>query len=398
MKQNINIKHKLHHLNLFYKIPFCVETSLLNQNESLPLLSYVTLNQILYPQKRYFTLPSRKLKSIFGRNYIRGVNELKYLKYIERKVICSLSGWYFSIKENLATSYKLESNLLKSVKSHKFKFIAVSIKYKLPLPKNGRYCLEIPSKNPKVLKLLKSYSGITVDSSWLEYFKTSELYPDTHPKYPNEPIAQHGVFIHTKCIVESVLNKRIGISSESKSGRAFHPLIRITRGVRKYFRKNGQPLVNIDAKSFHPYLIASCIEDINDRHRYLDIVRGGFYEIFVDESHSREMIKVALQKYLSGRPTKDSKVLEIGRWYEENFPDVPLKMMELKSKRKKFQMYLQQLEASIFVDDVFIKSDFWNLPAHDGLCVLEKDKTAAIELINKACENRLGYRIPLESH
>ena len=91
MKQNIKIKHKIHHLNLFYKIPFCVETS-------LPLLSYVTLNQILYPQNRYFTLPSRKLKSIFGRNYIRGVNELKYLKYIERKVLCSLSGWYYSIQ------------------------------------------------------------------------------------------------------------------------------------------------------------------------------------------------------------------------------------------------------------------------------------------------------------
>ena len=110
------------------------------------------------------------------------------------------------------------------------------------------------------------------------------------------------------------------------------------------------------------------------------------------------MIKVALQKYLSGRPTKDSKVLEIGRWYEGNFPDVPLKMKALKKKKTTFQMYLQKLEASIFVDDVFMKSDFWAVPLHDGLAVLEEDVNAACELINRVCESRLGYRIPLESH
>ena len=235
-----------------------------------------------------------------------------------------------------------------------------------------------------------------MDSSWLNYFHTDECFPSNHPKYPNEPLAQHGVFIHSRYIVESMLNKKICINTKSRCKRVFHPLILITRGVRKYFRKNGQNLVNIDAKSFHPFLIASCIGDKEKREAYLDIVRGGFYEIFADENYSRDMIKVSLQKYLSGRPTNDSKVLEIGRWYEENFPDVPLKMMELKSKRKKFQMYLQQLEASIFVDDVFMKVPFFSLPMHDGLCVLQKDVDAACGLIDRACESRLGYCITLE--
>jgi hypothetical protein len=341
-------------------------------------------------------LPSELLKSIFGRHYCRGLNQLKYLDYIERKVLCSYSGRYYSINEKISASYKLNSNLLNSVKSNKFMFIPVSIKYKPSIPKKGKYCMEIVSKNPKVVKLLKSYAGITVDTSWLDYFKTSELHPKSHPKYPNEPIAQHGVFIHTKFIVESVLNKKISIKTESESGRVFHPLIRITRGVRKYFRKNAQNLVNIDAESFHPYLIASCISDINQRERYLDIVRSGFYEIFIDESYSRDKIKVSLQKYLSGRPTNDPKVLEIGRWYEEKFPAVPLKMKELKRKRKKFQMYLQQLESSIFVDEVFMKGDFWCLPMHDGLVVLREDVKNAEELINSAFDKQLGYRIPLK--
>jgi hypothetical protein len=198
--------------------------------------------------------------------------------------------------------------------------------------------------------------------------------------------------------VESILKKKISITSKPTSGRVFHPLICITSGIRKYFRKNRQNLVNIDAKSFHPYLIASCIPDITERERYLNVVRGGFYEVFEDANYSRDKIKVALQKYLSGKPIKDSKVLEISRWFEVNFSDVQLKMKELKKKKMTFQMYLQKLESSIFVDEVFMKSDFWCLPMHDGLCVLQKDVDAAREFIGNACESRLGYRIPLESH
>ena len=73
-------------------------------------------------------------------------------------------------------------------------------------------------------------------------------------------------------------------------------------------------------------------------------------------------------------------------------------MKALKKKKTTFQMYLQKLEASIFVDDVFMKSNFWCLAMHDGLCVLRDDVDVASEFIGRACECRLGYRIPLESH
>lgn len=398
MKLHIKTTCKINELNLFYKVPVSFECSSLKQPESRCLVSYLTMLQIQFPKNQYFSLPSSKLKNLFGRFYADGLKELRRLNYIERKSLCSQSGRYYSIQNKISASYKLESQLVKSIKSNEFNFIPVTIKYKPLKPKNGRYSLEMTSSNPKVLRTLKAYSGITVDLSWLEYFKTSDKHPATHSKYPNEPIAQHGVFIHTKCIVESVLNKRIGINAEAKSGRVFHPLIRITSGVRKYFRKNRHNLINIDAKSFHPYLIASCIPDKIKREDYLNVVRRGFYEVFADENYSRDKIKVALQKYLSGKPTKDSKVLEISRWFEVNFPDVQLKMNELKKKKMTFQMCLQQLESSIFVDEVFMKADFWSLPMHDGLCVLQKDVDAACEFIGNACESRLGYRIPLESH
>jgi hypothetical protein len=396
MKIIVSTQYKPSTFNLFYKIPSEVDTSILNHSLSLAILSFITLNHILYPNNTFHPIPSCFFKKYFGRDYAKALNELRYLKYIERKVICSHTGHYFSFRDKIAASYKLNDSFLNCIRSKNFKFIPVTIKYKPPTSKNGRFCMENKTKTHKTLKILDSYTGVSVDSSWLNYFHTDECFPSNHPKYPNEPLAQHGVFIHSRYIVESMLNKKICINTKSRCKRVFHPLILITRGVRKYFRKNGQNLVNIDAKSFHPFLIASCIGDKEKREEYLDIVRGGFYEIFRDENYSRDAIKVSLQKYLSGRPTKDSKVLEIGRWYEENFPDVPLKMMELKKKGKKFQMYLQQLEASIFVDEVFMKSDFWCLPMHDGICVLQKDVGAACDLINRASESRLGYCISLE--
>ena len=398
MKLHNNLNRTINNLNLYYKVPASFDCWSVKKTESYCLVSYLTMLQIQFPKNQYFSLPSSKLKILFGRFYADGLKELRRLNYIERKSLCSQSGMYYSIQNKISASYKLKSNLIKSIKTNEFNLIPVSIKYKPPRPKNGRYSLEETSSNPKVLRTLKAYSGITVDSSWLEYFKTSDKHPATHSKYPNEPIAQHGVFIHSKIIVESILKKKISISSKPKSGRVFHPLICITSGIRKYFRKNRHNLINIDAKSFHPYLIASCIPDKIKREDYLNVVRGGFYEVFADENYSRDKIKVALQKYLSGKPTKDSKVLEISRWFEVNFPDVQLKMIELKKKKMTFQMCLQQLESSIFVDEVFMKADFWSLPMHDGLCVLQKDVDAACEFIGNACESRLGYRIPLESH
>ena len=121
----------------------------------------------------------------------------------------------------------------------------------------------------------------------------------------------------------------------------------------------------------------------------MEFVRGGFYEIFVDATHSRDKIKESLQKYLSGK-TNDPKALEIGSWYEKNFPDVALK-----KRRKTFQMYLQQMESSIFVDEVFMKAPFFNIVLHDGICVLQKDFVEACEFVNRVCESQLGFRIQL---
>jgi hypothetical protein len=387
-------------LNLYYQVPDCVIS--LVYNESYEILSYLILcyrrQYRMVDGDGYALLSSVDLKEMFGYNYFRGLKELLDFGYIEWKVIDFKSGKprRYSKEMGIASSYRITRFVTNFIKDRKYHFIPVKSKYSIVQPKNGIFHLKFKSKNPKVLKLLAAYSGISVDPSWLDMFKKDSFYPSNHCKYPSEPINKYSLFVHCRWIIESILNKTLTISAETESGRVFHAILELTKIVRPYIRKNGEKLVNIDAKSFHPFLIASFIADKDQREKYLAIVRKDFYEIFVDKNHTRDKIKVLLQKWLSGRPAKDPKVLEIGRWYEEKFPDVSLKMKELKKRKTTFQMCLQQLESSIFVDDVFMKAGFWCLPMHDGLCVLQKDVEAARKFIDGACESRLGYRIPLD--
>jgi hypothetical protein len=348
----------------------------------------------------YVLCHSVVLKKLFGNNYSYGIDELLSLNLIEPKWYYDENGKQFKYSEDkgIACSYRITSSAADLLEKKQFQYVQKDYTYKIPRKKNGKIKLQTEYNDLKNLKLVDNYQGITIDPNWIDLFKNPMYFPPNHYKYPSEPIARTGFFFHSKGLIESILKKSINIKTDSECGRAFHPIIEMSKILRPYIRINGEKLVNIDAKSFHPHLIASFITDKIQREKYLGILKRGFYEEFVDKNHSRDKIKVLLQKWLSGRPTKDPKVLEIGRWYEDNFPDVALKMKELKKRKTTFQMCLQQIESSIFVAEVFMKADFWCLPMHDGLCVLQKDVDAACEFIGRACESRLGYRIPLESH
>lgn len=396
----INLSTKIVDLSLFHQVPDCV-TSLAFE-ESYAILSYLILcykrQYRMVDEEGFVLLPSVALKAMFGRNYYRGLKELWEFDYIQCKWFKNKHSKYvrYCRELGIATRFRITRLVENRIDQRKYRFIPVKLKYSVVKPKNGIFKLKKKSKNPKNLKLLAAYSGISVDPSWVDVFRNESKYAPNHYKYPSEPINKYSLFVHCRWIIESILNKTLLISAESESGRVFHPVLELTKIVRPYIRKDGEKLVNIDAKSFHPYLIASFIADKYQREQYLGILKKGFYELFWDKNHSRDQIKVSLQKWLSGRTTKDPKVLEIGRWFENQFPDVALKMKELKKQKKTFQMCLQQLEASIFVDNVFMMSDLWTLVMHDGICLLESDIESACEYIDSACENRLGYKIPLE--
>ena len=388
-------------LNLFSKFPEIKNEFEFKESLAIyDLITYRSRKAGYYNENGFVLCPSEELKKLYGDRYSYGIRELESLNLIEPL-------WHYDNEtgesykydrdKGIATSYRITKYADNIVKNKHFQYIQNEFLYKVPKSRKGKFKLKTDSNNPKNIKLLESYQGISIDPDWIELFKNPRFFPPDHYKYPSEPIARSSFFYHAKGLIESIIRKEINVNTDSKCGRAFHPIILMSSVLRPFLRYNGQPLLTIDATAFHPNLIASCIKDKILREKYLDSVRAGFYENFRDSTHGRDSIKVAMQKFLSGKKTNDSKVLEIGKWFQDNFPDVSMKIKRLKNKGTTFQMYLQQLESRIFVDGVFMKASFWAVPLHDGLAVLEEDKTSAIEFINKVCESELGYSIPLKS-
>jgi hypothetical protein len=392
------VKSRKYSLKLFCKIPDVDLVDSLYCENSIKLLSWFSdqfVRKSDYNNRDNFILsPCETLKQICGKHYKRYSSDLEDRYIIFPKILPN--GLRYDYESGIATSYRLNFNCVRAINKKKFKLFPIEYEYCYPKPRTGRWRLTKNSiKNEKSLKILQNYRGISIEPEWLSEFQKDSFYPANHHKYPDQPVAQHALFLHAACFVGFIQRKTIPVTSESKSGRMFHPLLELTKLVRPYARIDGEKLVNIDAVCFHPFLVASCIENEADRSRYLDCVRKDFYERFEDSNYSRSKVKVSYQKFLSGKPT-DSKSKEIRKWYEDRFPEVILKMKELKQNKTTFQMYLQKLESSIFVDAVFMQADFWCLPMHDGLCVLQKDENQAKDLINSAFVQKLGYTIPLD--
>ena len=388
-------------LNLFSKVPMNNNIDFNYKESSLifDFIRYRSEKAGCCDEDGYVLCHSKVLKKMFGSNYSYGINELLSRKLIKPKWMNDKNGnkIKYSQNEGIATSYKITFFADNLFTNKGYTYLKKELNYTVPESRRGKFKLKTKSKSPKDLKLLDAYQGISIDPRWIEVFQNAEFFPPDHYKYPSEPIARSGFFYHSKGLIESIIKKSIKIITDSECGRAFHPIIEMPKILRPYIRYNGQRLIFIDATAFHPFLIGACIQDINKRTEYLKFVRGDFYEHFTDKDHSRDSIKVALQKFLSGKPIQDSKVLEINEWFQGNYPDVLVKMRELKGRNTTFQMYLQQLESRIFVDEVFMKAHFWNIVAHDSIAILEKDENSAREFINQVCECELGYSIKLKS-
>jgi hypothetical protein len=393
------VENRTKTISLYCKIPAISESRILHLEKSKQILSWFTHKTIdscyKHNDECFIISHSVFLKTRFGKNYKSFLKELCDNSLLFRKKLGN--GLYFSKNLGIAASYSLSFSCLRAINKKQFDFVPIELKYTMPKSRTGKWRLSKNStKNPKSLKILDNYNGISVDSDWITVFQADSKYPANHHKYPNQPRAQHGLFINAYSCVESIQTKTISVSCEGKSGRLSHTILQMSGLVRGYVRKNGEKLVEIDAKSFHPFLLATCIKNESEKKRYLSCVGNKFYEQFTDPQNSRDSVKVSYQRFLSGKIRRDRKAQEIRKWYEDNFPDIILKMNALKGEGKTCQMFLQQLESSIFVDMVFENSDFFCLPMHDGLAVLQEDTQKAKDLINAAFHERLGYGIPLD--
>ena len=383
-------------INLYCKYPKCLLEYDLIHKSSFKIIN-VMIDRIKQFDKLEVPLQSVKLRKLICKNYKLGIKELMFKDIIGRKVLDSKTGAHYDQFKGICTSYYLKFRCLRDYFKNNYFFSPIQIECDLLRPKNGVYSLVKKSDDPKVLKILKNYQGIDIDSSWINEFLLDEKYDKNHYKYPNEPKNQFGLFKNVKTYVDSIKKKKISVKV-TNSGRISHPIILISSIVRSKFTKDKEKLVIIDAKAFHPYLLASFIRDSNEQVRYLNLVKKDFYSHFVDLNCNRDSIKVSLQRYLANSK-RDPKAKEIALFFEQNFPDISNKILDLKVRKSKttMQMILQQLESKIFVEHVFMEANFWCLPLHDGLTVLRKDYESAIDLINKAADEILGYKFQIDT-
>lgn len=382
--------------DLYHKIP-----------SELPSLTYgigyEILDMILHKVEKswcddnsFVVLPSAVMKKNFGNNYKIALEELHDNNLIQTKYLSGKNvGKSFSREDGIARSFRLNFGVLEILENSPHTFKSRKFSYEMPKLNKDPFALKKKSNDPKSLKLLECYRSVSILPNWIDVFVNNEYYPANHLHHPNEPMSQMGMFMHCSYFVESIVCKRIDVKTDSICKRAFHAILMMAEKIRSYVRIDGEVPVNIDAVSLHPYLIAHYIKDKTDKKRYLGYLEKDFYKSFEDTQNSRGRIKVLFQKYLSGKKLYDPKAFEIERWFQENFPDVDKMRKSLKKHKTTFQMQLQQLEASIFVDKVFMGFDKWSLPMHDGLMVKEENRDEAIALIKNACIEKLGYEIPL---
>lgn len=267
--------------------------------------------------------------------------------------------------------------------------------HNVPVKTPRLYCDGKPKKNvrikeekPSLLQIVENnYEGVTILDSW-----------QTEMWGLDAKIEDNGSYIHDKCFAKKVFDNTFEVSQPTNR-RIYHPVIEMSRGLRKYVRYNGATPCKVDIKACHPFLLAY-FADEHDKEEWLKICREDIYTIFVDDYYTRDMVKESFQKALTER-SNDECAKRIQRVIESCFPSIwshlQGKWKIIKEQGKKdnsVQLEMQQLESSIFVDYVLkrLSKKVWCLPLHDGLMLEEKNYKKAVKLIDEASMKILGFK------
>jgi hypothetical protein len=159
------------------------------------------------------------------------------------------------------------------------------------------------------------------------------------------------------------------------------------------FRENN--ILEINAKSLHPYLLAFFIHDPNRQSIYIDIVNRGIYNLFVDNDYTISDIKRSFHIALSENAVS-GKELDIRNYIFEEFPEIFFKQRDLIRKNSSLHKKLNHMELEIFVDGIFRKSNFWCFPIKGRLVVMKANVSSALMLYNHVVTETLGFTIPVE--
>lgn len=360
-------------------------------DQAAHLLSHVIYKQkynkvTRVPENKWIPVSYNFLSSTFGNKtspsaYLKELVDAGILQF---KKIGNSTYW---VEQNICQSVCLTLPYYQEVvKSEMHKVLVKTPRiYTDGKPKKN---VRIKQEKPSLLQIVENnYEGVTILDKW-----QTELWG------MDAKIEDSGSYIHDKNYAKKVFDNTFEVSRPA-NGRIYHPVIEMSRGLRKYVRYNNQVPCKVDIKACHPFLLAH-FADEQDKEEWLKLCREDIYNIFVNEKYTRDMVKESFQKALTEK-TNDECAKSIQRVLESCFPSIwshlqgKWKIIREQGKQdNSVQLEMQQLESRIFVDYVLTKlsKKVWCLPMHDGLMIEEKNYKKAVKLIDEATMKILGFK------
>jgi hypothetical protein len=359
--------------------------------ESAHLLSHIIYKQgynkvSRIPETKWIAVSYNFLSSIFGNK----TSPSKYLKelvdagIVQFKKIGNSTYW---VDQGICQQVCLTLPYYQEVINSEMHSVPVKTPrlYTDGKPKKN---VRIKAEKPSLLKIIETnYENITILDSW-----------QTEMWGIDAKIEDNGSYIHDKSYAKRVFDNTFEVSQPA-NGRIYHPVIEMSRGLRKYVRYNGKTPCKIDIKACHPFLLAH-FADEQDKEQWLELCRKDIYSLFVNDDYTRDMVKISFQKALTER-SSDLCACHIQKMIRTNFPSIwshlQSKWQIIREQGKadnSVQLEMQQLESKIFVDYVLKKlaKKVWCLPMHDGIMLEEKDYKKAVKLIDEATMKILGFK------
>jgi len=398
MKSHSSIVSKCNYHNEL--LPACIPADSLTAEERTILSHFVCQSLDCYKKNlgnNRVAIPYAKsfARTQHGRKYFTSLSSLIAKGHLEilvlRKNKITGKDVTYSKKTRTCKSYMLSVQATEDLQLGKVTKIKVKTKkrYRAPklAPTSSRLYYRGDDKDRETAQTIADrYREVVISREW------ESIFDGKHDEADTRLMQQVTSYIY------AIELGKIRVSIP-KSGRAYHPLINICKSLRGYAKhKDGDSLTLIDAKAFHPYLLASFITDETERTAYLDgLATDDIYSRFVDAKNDRDKIKKQFQVFLGSRKVLRGKARQISEWYRQNHPEIFHKRFDLTRAGTTMQMTLQQLESKIFVQSIYNTAHFWSLPMHDGLLVKSADTAKAMQHCLKKANNVLGYPISLDA-
>jgi hypothetical protein len=195
-----------------------------------------------------------------------------------------------------------------------------------------------------------------------------------------------------------------------KRGRFYHILTSTSKDLREFLTFKGKGLHSVDISNCQPTLLVSLYDDrerlSDEAKRYVQIVQNDEFYSFINERleeptnlSNKKQIKEKVYQYFFDYNFRN-RYLEVANIFKREFPILFNKIRELKTKNhNKLALYLQNLEASIVIDDVIesLAKDFPDecfISIHD--CIVTTQEF--VKEVQKRLKNSFLTHLKLQTH